>query len=51
VDQVRSYSGNSGLGLGLAIAKAIALTHHGKISVTSEVNSGSCFTVLFLSLG
>jgi two-component system, OmpR family, manganese sensing sensor histidine kinase len=45
-DQSRSYS-QSGAGLGLAIAQAIAQTHGGKISVTSEVSKGSCFTVQF----
>ncbi len=34
-----------GTGLGLAIVKAIAQSHGGKISVTSEVNVGSCFQV------
>lgn len=35
-----------GTGLGLAIVKSIIESHHGKISVTSEVNKGTTFTVL-----
>jgi len=34
-----------GSGLGLAIAQSIAESHGGKITVTSELGSGSCFTV------
>lgn len=34
-----------GTGLGLAISQAIAKRHGGKISVTSELNIGSCFLV------
>ncbi len=34
-----------GTGLGLAISQAIAKRHGGKISVTSELNIGSCFIV------
>jgi two-component system, OmpR family, manganese sensing sensor histidine kinase len=34
-----------GTGLGLAISAAIAKRHGGKISVTSELNIGSCFLV------
>ncbi|MDJ0632242.1 MAG: ATP-binding protein [Xenococcaceae cyanobacterium MO_188.B29] len=34
-----------GTGLGLAIASAIAQSHGGKITVTSQINKGSCFQV------
>ena len=34
-----------GTGLGLAIASAIAQNHGGKITLTSQVNKGSCFQV------
>ena len=34
-----------GTGLGLAISQAIAKRHGGKISVTSELNIGTCFIV------
>ena len=34
-----------GTGLGLAISQAIAKRHKGKISVTSELNIGTCFLV------
>ncbi|WZF19937.1 HAMP domain-containing sensor histidine kinase [Nostoc sp. UHCC 0302] len=43
-DQARSQR-EGGLGLGLAIADAIARTHGGDITVTSEVGVGSCFQV------
>ena len=43
-DQARSRRGN-GAGLGLSIAQAIAQSHNGKISVTSQVGVGSCFRV------
>ncbi len=39
-----------GLGLGLAIAKTIAQQHGGKITVSSEVNVGTCFTVYLPSI-
>jgi signal transduction histidine kinase len=34
-----------GLGMGLAIAQAIAQYHHGEITVTSQLGVGSCFRV------
>ncbi|WP_442947949.1 ATP-binding protein [Nostoc sp.] len=43
-DQARSQR-EGGLGLGLAIADAIARTHGGDITVNSEVGVGSCFQV------
>jgi OmpR-family two-component system manganese-sensing sensor histidine kinase len=35
-----------GSGLGLAIVKSIVESYHGHITVESQVNQGSCFTVL-----
>lgn len=43
-DRARSQS-KGGTGLGLPIASAIAAQHGGKITVTSTVGKGSCFTV------
>ncbi|MEM9275187.1 MAG: HAMP domain-containing sensor histidine kinase [Cyanobacteria bacterium P01_F01_bin.143] len=43
-DKARSRR-EGGTGLGLAIVKAIAENHGGRISVTSNVNVGSCFQV------
>lgn len=43
-DKARVRS-SGGMGLGLAIAQAIAQHHQGKIFVTSQVGIGSCFTV------
>jgi len=40
-----------GTGLGLAISQAIAKRHSGKISVTSELNIGTCFLVRIPILG
>jgi signal transduction histidine kinase len=44
-DQSRSYWAG-GSGLGLPIAQAIAQNHGGLITATSQVEVGSCFTVL-----
>jgi two-component system, OmpR family, manganese sensing sensor histidine kinase len=41
----RSRGQGSGFGLGLAIAQNIAQNHGGSITVSSELNIGSCFTV------
>ena len=43
-DKARSRR-EGGTGLGLSIVKAIAKSHGGKVSVTSEVGVGSCFQV------
>ncbi len=43
-DQARTRR-SGGMGMGLAIAQAIAERHHGKISVTSQLNLGTCFEV------
>lgn len=43
-DRARSYRA-SGLGLGLAIAQAIAQQHDGEITVSSRIGVGSCFQV------
>jgi signal transduction histidine kinase len=40
-----------GTGLGLAIAQAIIKAHHGKITVKSQLGSGSCFRVELPSRG
>ncbi len=45
-DRARSWRAG-GSGLGLAIAEAIAKNHDGNITVSSQIGSGSCFTVTF----
>ena len=44
VDQARTRL-KGGSGLGLSIAKWIAESHNGRITVTSAPGRGSCFTV------
>jgi two-component Ni(II)/redox sensor kinase NrsS len=46
VDSDRSRK-TGGTGLGLAIAKAIAHHHQGHLTVKSEVNQGSVFSISF----
>jgi len=41
----KSRSGAAGSGLGLAIAKGIVEAHGGRISASSELGSGACFTI------
>lgn len=48
-DKARSRR-EGGTGLGLAIAMAIAQRHGGKITVSSEVDKGSCFSVKLPSI-
>ena len=44
-DKARSQR-ESGTGLGMSIAQAIAICHGGKITVQSELGQGSCFKVI-----
>ncbi|GGB20843.1 hybrid sensor histidine kinase/response regulator [Puia dinghuensis] len=37
---------NQGSGIGLSITQEFVRMHHGRLSVESEVNKGSCFTVV-----
>lgn len=47
-DKARSREG--GFGLGLAIAKSIADSHHGNITVQSDAQNGTIFMVTFKSI-
>ena len=49
VDASRTYTNESSTGLGLAIVKRIAVIHGAKISLKSEPNVGSEFSVVFPS--
>ena len=46
VDESRARK-KDGYGLGLAIAKSIVDTHHGKITVKSSKDEGTTFTISF----
>jgi signal transduction histidine kinase len=39
----------SGTGLGLTVVKEIIEAHHGRISVESQLNEGSTFTIILNS--
>jgi signal transduction histidine kinase len=43
--RTKATAGESGAGLGLAIVREMVLLHGGRISVSSEVNRGSVFSV------
>jgi two-component system phosphate regulon sensor histidine kinase PhoR len=46
VDEDRSRS-SGGTGLGLSIVKNIMLQHQGQLEISSEVNNGSTFKLIF----
>lgn len=49
--RARQTTGQGGLGLGLAIAKAIVEAHGGRINVQSEPGAGAAFTFLLPAAG
>src|SRR5690625_1089736 len=46
VDRARSRA-TGGTGLGLAIAKHVAARHRARLAIESELNQGSCFSLVF----
>ncbi|MEY2558325.1 MAG: hypothetical protein QOE34_1750 [Verrucomicrobiota bacterium] len=44
--KTKATAGETGTGLGLSIVRELVLLHHGRITVSSELNRGSVFTVL-----
>ena len=50
VDESRTRA-KGGSGLGLSIVKAIAESHHGTVTVTSEVGVGTAFTITLPAIG
>lgn len=46
-DAARTGGGDSGVGLGLALVKAIMDLHHGTVVVTSDEREGTCFRLHF----
>lgn len=49
VNPARTADEANGMGLGLSIAKQIALLHHGEITLESKTGEGSAFTFMFPS--
>jgi two-component system phosphate regulon sensor histidine kinase PhoR len=45
VDRARSSDNMGGTGLGLAIVKHLALLHGGEVTVASELEKGTSFTI------